>query len=198
MRIKDATVVVERNRPEYRFPREWKYAFYDEEEMREQTDHLRWFTMRDKYGWGMIAGVTSSSLYLRPDVECARRSNAINRKDILKSGVMGVHMFGNRDEAKEYFKKCYVLEEIEIEQHEVSSVPSVTDSTPTSNNVRHVYRAELEPSDTSANDGVVRTFDEASSKQEIKDRERNRDIELLEIDKEANKAKKKARQVRHC
>lgn len=158
MKVKHATVIAESKGPEYTFPREWKYVFYDEEEMREQTDDLHWATMRDKYGWGGIAGVTSASLFLRPDVQYARRMNIISRKDILKSGIMDVHMFGNRDVAKQYFKDHCVLEQMEIEPRKMLYLQSLIDSTPKSDDICSICTDDLEPSDTTATLPCHHTF----------------------------------------
>lgn len=158
MKIRKATVVVERNVPEYKFPKEWKFAFHDEDEMMEQTDYLHWSTMRDKYGWGRIAGVTSSNLHLRPDVEYARKSKIICRKDILKSGVMGEHMFDDRGKAKTYFKNHFVLERIEIEPRVMIYLQSLIDSTTKIDTICSICTDEVVPSDTTATLPCHHTF----------------------------------------
>jgi hypothetical protein len=85
---------------------------------------------RENYGWGIIAGITSASLFLRPDIERARKNKAIERKDILKHGILGVHMFDIRDKAKAYFKARFVFEPLQIAPEDLQYLQSLINSAP--------------------------------------------------------------------
>jgi hypothetical protein len=156
-KVQKATATVERKTPEYSFPKEWTYCFFDKDEMKEQTDHLHWATMRDKYGWGVIAGITSASLFLRPDVEHARSNNIICRKDILKKGVVGVHMFDNRDKAKEYFKSCYVYKLLRISPSKLHYLESLI-NTEAKIDTCSICTDDIEPSCTTVTLPCSHTF----------------------------------------
>lgn len=94
----------------FHFPIEWTCPIHDPQEIVDirGKDGLSVACMRNMFGWGKLAGVTSPNIWIRPDVEEARKQGAISRCDLLKMGIAGVHYFPELKDAKSYFRALLV------------------------------------------------------------------------------------------
>jgi hypothetical protein len=120
----DATLKVEKQpAPEYLFPHDWSCTLHDRAEMddlmQKGNGRLSLTRMKSEFGWGGVTGVTSASLWLRPDVEHARRGKSITKAEILRSGIPGVHFFVDLRSAKAYFRAHFKYEALPIAAHKL-------------------------------------------------------------------------------
>jgi hypothetical protein len=96
----------------FTFPHEYSYNFDDQDDMLDAWFSCNWIIMKKDFSWGYLKGnskTLSNWVFLRPDVEEARRSDNLTTNDIFEKGTKDVHYFYDKEVATEYFKLSFAV-----------------------------------------------------------------------------------------
>lgn len=96
----------------FTFPRDYTCDFDDEDDFLDEYFDCNWIIMKTEYSWGYLKGsvrTLSDWVYLRPDVEQARKYDNLTTNEIFDKGIKDVHYFFDRELATEYFKRSFTV-----------------------------------------------------------------------------------------